>query len=58
MIQLHCCLHRVTFDTWGEGTIVLKVPESDHKQAAELSEHTQQVLFMTVDTKNQQGGLT
>ena len=53
MIQLHCCIHRIAFDKDGEGTIILKVPLSDRSQVAELLEHTEQVLFLTIDAKNQ-----
>jgi hypothetical protein len=55
MIQLHCCIHRVSFDKDGEGTITLKVPLSDRRQVALLAERTEQVLFLTVDSKSQGG---
>jgi len=53
MIQLHCHIHRVSFDKDGEGTVVLKVPLSDRKQVALLTEHTEQALFLTIDSKSQ-----
>ena len=49
MIKLHGCIHSVRFDKEGEATITLKAPLSDRPQVLQLTEKTEQVLFLTID---------
>ena len=53
MISLHCAIHAVRFDKEGEATVTLKVPLSDRAAVLQLTEKTEQVLWMTIDTKGQ-----
>jgi len=51
MIQLHCAIHSVRFDKEGEATVTLKIPLSDRAQVLQLTEKTEQVLFMSIDSQ-------
>ena len=51
MIQLHCAIHSVRFDKDGEATVTLKVPLSDRAAVLQLTEKTEQVLWMTIDSQ-------
>ena len=51
MIRLHCTIHSVRFDKESEATVTLKIPLSDRAQVLQLTEKTEQVLFMTIDSQ-------